>query len=595
MFTWPSAIKQYADLYEQLYANKHVGPKISVIIPCYNLAQYLTDAVTSVLQQSEQDFEVIIVNDASPDNTSEVARELALLDTRVSVINNPSNLYLAGALNTGIKAARGKYILPLDADNMIEHNTLRVLGNMLDQNADIDIAYGAVRFVLPDGITPDREVSPTGVSPWPRDFSFDNQMRHWNQCPSTSLYRKKVWERSGGYRTRCRTAEDADFWTRVSSLGFKPAKVTDAVTLVYRQREDSMSRVNKDWDWTAWFPWSRLNHLTPPGVNPQNISTYEPPLISVVIPVGPGHEDKVIDAVDSLVAQTFQKWECIVVNDTSNDFNWIHPFCTIINSGGDSSVNRVSHARNLGIKASNAKLFVLLDADDFLHPDALQEMYDAYKKWHGYIYTDWLVHEKDEVHITPEFDKSSVLQTMPHAVTCLYEKQQWLDVGGFDEDIPGWEDWDFLINITMHGYCGSRVAKPLLQYRMELGTVREDNYARQDELKAAIYTKWKEYIEGEKFPMSCGGCGQRVIPSAPQLTQAELISRAPLAQDGDWELIEFTGDSAPRTYLGQKSGNTYRFGGDREHRVRYVHKDDIENLLGRPEFRRYSEDMVALH
>lgn len=588
MFTWENAMKQYAILYEELYYNKHEGPKISVIIPCYNLAQYLTDAVTSVLAQSEQDFEIIIVDDASPDDTSVLAERLASSDDRIRVIHNPTNLYLAGALNAGIEQARGKYILPLDADNMLDRDTLRTLGNALDGNSDIDIAYGAVKFVELDGVTPDRQVSGNGISTWPRDFIFDNQMRHWNQCPSTSLYRKQVWKRSGGYRVRCRTAEDADFWTRVSSLGFKPAKVTEAVTLIYRQREDSMSRVNQDWDWTAWFPWSRLNHLTPPGVNPHNISTYEPPLISVIIPVGPNHTEKVIDAVDSLIAQTFQKWECILVNDSGRDLHWIHPFVTVIDSSGES-VNRIARARNQGIKASNAKLFVLLDADDYLQPDALQEFYDAYQKYHGYIYSDWLVHETGDLHTTAEFDKYAVLQTMPHAVTCLYEKKQWLEVGGFDENIPGWEDWDFIIAITMQGYCGSRVAKPLLQYRMQEGTTREDNYARQEEIKAAVYEKWQEYIDGRKFPMACGGCGQRQVPAPP--TYSPQIARV---EDEDMVLIEFSGSSAPRTFTGAKTGTNYRFGNDREHRIRYVHKDDAEVLLLRPEFRKYSEDLVVL-
>lgn len=591
-FTWPVAMQRYADLYNSV--TKQDGPKISVVIPCYNLAQYLSDAVTSILAQTEQDFEIIIVDDASPDNTAEIADGFALRDSRVRVIHNSTNRYLSGALNVGIEAARGKYILPLDADNMMEHNSLLVLSSALDRNSDIDIAYGAVKFVLPDGITPDRQVSGNGVSSWPRDFIYNHQMRHWNQCPSTSMYRKHVWQRSGGYRTRCKTAEDADFWTRVSSIGFRPAKVTEAVTLIYRQREDSMSRVNKDWDWTAWFPWSRLSHLTPPGINPSNVSTYEPPLVSVVIPVGPNHREKVIDAVDSLIAQTFQKWECIVVNDSGSVLDWIHPFVRLVDSGAnDNVVNRVAHARNVGIENSSANLFVLLDADDYLQPDALQEFYDAHQKYRGYIYSDWIIHESQELHVAPQFELHNVFRTMPHAVTCLYEKKQWKEVGGFDETLSGWEDWDFIIAISMRGYCGSRVPKPLLQYRTQAGSVREENYSRQEEIKVEIYNKWKDYIEGVKEPMACGGCGQRSIPpAAVPRSRESLITTS----NDEVTLVEFTKiGSAPLTYTGKKTGTNYRFGSDPEHRVRYVKNEDLNEMLMRPEFRVYeSEQLVVL-
>ncbi|KKK63213.1 hypothetical protein LCGC14_2996540, partial [marine sediment metagenome] len=187
-WTWAQRMPPYAELYQGLYDGKaesyHAGPAVSVIIPCYNLAKWLPEAVASVKAQTMQDWEIVIVDDASPDNTAEEAASLAAGDTRIRVVTNPANLYLAGALNAGIAASRGRYILPLDADNMIEPWTLAVLAGSLDADRGIHIAYGACRFILEDG-SPDTAVSADGVSKWPTDFSFRSQMLHRNQIPST--------------------------------------------------------------------------------------------------------------------------------------------------------------------------------------------------------------------------------------------------------------------------------------------------------------------------------------------------------------------------------------------------------------------------
>ena len=88
--------------------------KVTVVIPCYNQAHFLKDAVESVKNQTFKDFEIIVVDDGSPDNTSEVANKLGVRCIR------QVNRGLSAARNTGIRAAKGQYILPLDADDKID-------------------------------------------------------------------------------------------------------------------------------------------------------------------------------------------------------------------------------------------------------------------------------------------------------------------------------------------------------------------------------------------------------------------------------------------------------------------------------------------
>ncbi len=600
LFTWERVIEQYAELYRHVYDEQtelFIRPRVSVVIPCYNLAEYLPDTLDSVLAQTSADWEAIIVDDASPDNTEEVVKSYMEKDERIRYIKNPDNLYLAGALNAGIAASTGRHILPLDADNMIAPTTLDNLGKALETDRSVDIAYGACQFVKIDGSTPDETVAPDGVSRWPGDFAFAQQIQHRNQIPSTSLYRRKVWERSGGYRRRNRTAEDAEFWTRVSSLGFAPAKVTNRITLIYRQREDSMSRVEAEPDWTAWFPWSRRSELTPFGVDDTppsrindglswNVASYEPVKVSVIIPVGPGHQEYLIDALDSLQGQTFQDWECIVINDTGEPLEVPHPWAQILETEGDGR-RGPAYARNMGIRKSIGTVFLPLDADDYLQPDALALMVQAFDQFGGVVYSQWYDEYQDgtsRVYDPPEWDGSLLLtHGAIHAVTALYPKSAWELVGGFDEGVSHWEDWDFQIRLTLEGICGTKVPLPLFTYRKDTGYRRESNQADFDDGRAETLETWKANgVTKETIMSGCSGCpgggGGTYSVAPPPIRNA--APNVPSQVEAGYVMLRYVGKSTSTiNYTGSVSRKKYRFGLNPGHQIKYIFEDDLDALL----------------
>ena len=120
-----------------------VAPKISVIIPCYNYGRYLQQAVESIIAQTFRDFEIIIVNDGSNDNTRAVAENLIAQkpDFQIRLINQENSGQPAISRNRGIADASGQYILCLDGDDMILPTMLEKCLNLLEQNEDIAIAY----------------------------------------------------------------------------------------------------------------------------------------------------------------------------------------------------------------------------------------------------------------------------------------------------------------------------------------------------------------------------------------------------------------------------------------------------------------------
>ena len=584
-FTWRKAVERYIPVYEAALNARPRGsdtPKVSVVIPAYNMASLLPDAVNSVLQQTYKSLEVVIVNDGSTDDTGAVADTLAAASPvgTVRVMHNRSNEYLAAALNTGISAAHGEYIVPLDADNILGPNALGLLAKALDDDRNIDIAYAKMSVIEPDG----RE----WVSDWPQDFDYYLQMQHRNQIPSTSMYRKRIWQRVGGYRSRCQTAEDADFWCRATSFGARPKKVGDFIVLRYRNRDDSMSHTVEDWDWTAWYPWARNRALTPfgaavPGKETPLIPTYEPVHTSVVIPVGPGHAKYLPDAVDSVVAQTFQKWEVIVVNDSGEPLGWVHPFARVLDTDGRIGP---AGARNRGVAEATASTWVPLDADDYLQPSALGEMMQLYRETGRYVFTDWIVQETGEPKESPDYDCELVLKQMPQPVTALYSRAMFNDTGGFDEKMQAWEDWDFILALASKGYCGVRLPLPLLHYRLGSGGRREQMFERRGELEQEILQKWGAYIKGEKQLMACGGCGQRSTASVAAQTTTSSLLNAPapaLHSASEMVLVEYTGElGGTTTFRGPVTGQPYRFGPDS--RVRYVLAQDAPKLIERGDF-----------
>lgn len=589
-YQWKNVVSQYADLYKSLVADSELDwvrpPKVSVVMPSYNLNEYLGQAIQSVLEQDYDDYELIIVDDCSTDGSYDIALQAASEQPEKIRVHKPlHNLYLAGALNYGIGTARGQYILPLDADNMLGLGCLRTLAGELDKDRALDIAYGKVKFVRADG-TADTSVSADGVSGWPpRDFNYNAQMAHRNQIPSSSMYRRTVWERVGGYRQRCRTAEDADFWCRATSFGAMAHRVTDAVTLIYRNREDSMSHVEKDWPWEAWYSWAYEPKLTPyiamehrpqPGADQIGVPIYEP-LVSIIIPCGPGHEGQGLqDALDSVYSQTFQNWECIVVNDTGRELPWAPSWVKVVATASWSL--GTSEARNIGLAqmSPRTEYVVFLDADDYLAPTFLEKTLGAQQAYGGYVYTDFCKPDTGDSVRIQSFECRDQLHSLKHPITCLYPRDAVRH--GFDPQFKVGEDWDFVLGVQANGFCGVHLREALVYYRQASGNNRRELLSRIDEIRDQLKTKWED-------KMGCGCSGGQVVVGAQNGQGAASMGMSNMGQAGDLVLLEFVEPGVTtRSWTGATTGHVYRFGSEIGHNVGYVHKSDAEHFLNRSEF-----------
>jgi glycosyltransferase involved in cell wall biosynthesis len=606
---WLEVMRQYVALYqvvaERRAAERH---RVSVVITNYNYGQYLQDAIDSAfVNQTDKPDEVILVDDASTDNSAwqiqnwtngnRVMRaqwaEMGLskpTGTAIRSIIHQQNQGVAAARNAGIAATTSEYIICLDADDVLAPEYVATCRRALAEDRGLGVAYTGLGYLAADGTI--------GPNVWTAAFDWERQATPANPPATTihcaAMFRRSMWERAGGYQQVYAPGEDAEFWTRGLAVGYEARQVTTAPLFGYRAHEGSASRTKEYRPVDTWHPWMRDGQypMAAPAARQPLVRSYSEPLISVVIPVGPGHQALLPAALDSLLGQTFRGWEVIVVLDGEHDpptrLQQQYPFIRWASTPGVGA----GGARNAGLDRARGPLVLWLDADDYLLPAALDGMLRHFVAGGGgYVYTDWYGRHADgrmEAHEAPEYDRDAWLHNGQHAVTVLMATADARALGGFDAEMRGWEDWDFFVKAAIAGICGHRLAAPLLVYRYHTGGRREDSLAHKDELLATLRDRYAAFANGGTAMAPCGSCGDggAAIMAARQVLEGAPIVAEPITANEEGVVrLEFIGDEwGEITWYGQQ-GRTYRAG--RAPESRYINADpaDVERLLAIGKFR----------
>lgn len=202
---------------------------VSVIIPCYNQAQFLPDTLNSVLEQSYANWECIMVNDGSPDNTEEVAKEWAAKDERFKYYKK-ENGGLSDTRNFGIRHSKGIYILPLDSDDKISSTYMEEAVQILSSQNKIRVVYGKAEFFG----------NKSGIWKLPNFSTKEILFRNIVYC--SAFFHKEDYLKTSGYDVNLKTAwEDWDLWLSLLELGCTFYQIPK-VHFYYRVRGNSMIR-----------------------------------------------------------------------------------------------------------------------------------------------------------------------------------------------------------------------------------------------------------------------------------------------------------------------------------------------------------------
>lgn len=544
------------------FKRSRMNGKVSAVVPNYNYGRFIGDAVNALLQQTHRVSEIIVVDDASTDGSADEVRRRFGDVSRVRVIEHDRNTgNVGGPRNTGIAAATGEFIISLDSDDMIEPEYVETLLSKIANRPDVGVTYSGVQT----------HVEGTGQrivhNDWPPEFDWRWQtaaiMPPRNCIPTASMFRREMWERSGGYDAARRSAEDCDFWVRSLSTGFDAVKATPRPLFVYRRHGPSMSNrpIERLDQWNAMY--RGLRPLAAPTGQAVELRDYTRPTVSVIIPVGPGHARHVPGAIMSVLAQTLWNWELILVNDSGERLPLTpYPFARVIDVGPRAGV---SAARNAGLRAAKAPLAFFLDADDVIAPQTLEKMTRRYAQGDaGYVYSGWwYAHDGKpaEEHLSwdwrPDWWIGDDMRGI-HSVSVLVAVEDALRLGGFDEGISYFEDGEFFIRAAITGLCGARVPDALITYRMGTGERRRKLLETKEAVAAYLRDAHGDYIRGEKQPMPCcGGNAQAAAAAASEFANATPRRILPTMADNpnDGTLMRFVGPyEAPVTYFGAYVG-----------------------------------------
>ena len=203
---------------------------VSIILPTYNGAKFIKESIESVINQTYTNWELIIVNDCSTDDTTKIIEEYTQKDSRIKVITNKENKKLPASLNIGFEHASGDYYTWTSDDNAYKKDAIKYMSEFLDNNQEIDLISCNADFVDENGVFINE---------------FTTLVKH--RCPlqlakqcnigACFMYRKEIAEKAGEYNTEMFCAEDYDYWCKIALAG----RIAYSDKNLYKYRLNSQS------------------------------------------------------------------------------------------------------------------------------------------------------------------------------------------------------------------------------------------------------------------------------------------------------------------------------------------------------------------
>jgi glycosyl transferase, family 2/glycosyl transferase family 8 len=396
---------------------------ISIIVPIYNTDCYLRQCLDSIINQSYKNFEVLLVNDGSVDDSAMICKEFAEKDSRIRYFEK-ENGGVSSARNLGLKNVKGNYITFVDSDDWVEENYLEVLYNALKEN-EVDISISAHNyFNMDDNLYylpsySEEQLHTLDIGKVSRDeflelFPELSSLNHDFNCAVSKLFKvdlvkNLLFDESVNY------GEDLDFffnlYLNVSSIYY-----VNQPTYIYRQHQRSASnncleshviseiriyekilkkitelhipnnRYIEKFKMILYFrlsqfPDSQVLKSYESFISVMSDSVmYSQPLISIIVPIY-NVENYLRMCLDSIEHQTYSNIEVLLINDGSPDLSG--EICQEYVARDsrfryfEKENGGLSDARNYGIDCASGRFLTFIDSDDWVEPTYVEDMYQA--------------------------------------------------------------------------------------------------------------------------------------------------------------------------------------------------------------------------
>ena len=394
---------------------------ISVIIPVYNAENYLEQCLNSIKNQTYKNFEVIIVNDGSKDNSDSICKKFAQSDSRFRYFSK-ENGGVSSARNFGLDNANGHYITFIDGDDWVEHNHLEILMDaIIKNNCEIAISSymefieNRAEFLINIYTNQGKHLLNFGkmnrekfLTDLPKLLSINNSF----SCAVSKLFHSRLVENIR-FDTNIIYAEDLDFYFKLY-LKANDFVFVNAETYIYRQHDNSttsgFTQIHAEQELTVYKKmYDVALEIGIPTVNYVNklqrlinlrndfienkellaeykqfltdareIQTYPQKLISIVVPVY-NVTPYLKLCLESIVNQTYPYFEVLLINDGSRD-NSKDICLEFVESDNrfkyiEQDNAGLSSARNTGILNSKGEFITFINGDDFIDNNYLEELY----------------------------------------------------------------------------------------------------------------------------------------------------------------------------------------------------------------------------
>jgi len=213
--------------------------KISIIVPSYNNEKFLPECIESVLIQTFTDFELIIVEGGSKDNSLKIIQKYAEIDNRIRVIVHPNNLGVSKARNDGILASKGEFIAILDSDDVMLTTRIEELYSEISKDPNYGLAHSDVYVIDENGVINGKII---GREQYSRGHICGEVLKRRGCHIGYPIFRKKCLIQAGLYDENLRGGEDYDLYTRITQC-FPVAYVQKPLILYRRHGSNASSKL----------------------------------------------------------------------------------------------------------------------------------------------------------------------------------------------------------------------------------------------------------------------------------------------------------------------------------------------------------------
>lgn len=222
-------------------------PTVSVVIPTFNYGRFLPECLSSIFEQDEVSLEVVVVDDGSTDDTSQICADMAEAEPRLRVIRHAVNRGHIATFNHALESGSGEYVVKLDADDCLTRGSLRRSASLLDTHPDVAFVYG--RSYVFAGDRPDEgglgvKIRPTRWTVWSGEQWVEDRIRRGHnpiKQPEVMMRRESL-RQVGGHRPEVPASSDLNLWLRLASVG-DVGRINGPVQGLYRVHDTNMHDV----------------------------------------------------------------------------------------------------------------------------------------------------------------------------------------------------------------------------------------------------------------------------------------------------------------------------------------------------------------